>query len=321
MDTSDRLIRVLRTNLTQATKDRQFTEARNLIEELRAMDPLSVETRGLELELLIASAEISDALKLANQLLHTYPDSARIQYLAGRVLYRNRNYRDALQCFTESDRLHNHPRTRRWIGKTLTQSGQFTDAEAILVGLADDLAAVQLDLAWLYERMDQPVRALEHVNTHLQKHPDDEFARQQKLRLTSVLMDPGALAGDVETMLELDESVPPEILPVYIRSLLLTGRADRARDFINRQKSILEPTAAVATGWVCHKLAAYDLAMDLFIAGLHERLNDVKFLSALESAARHCNRCAELIELYEPLAETEKRLYGRIKRLLKTPEG
>ncbi len=317
MDIGNQVVRVLRRNLYQAIQTRHLNEAQALLDQLKQEDPLSLETRGFELDYLIATLQWSDAETMADQLLRLFPQSARIQYLAGRVYYRAKKYSQALQCFNESKNIHRHWRTLRWLGKTQTQLGQLTEAEATLVGVASEHATLNLDLAWLYERMNQPTRALNFIETFLSKHPDDEFANAQRLRLRAQVQEPEMLSEDVEMLLELDEEVPIEMLPAYLQNLLESGQGKLARQFVMKHQEQFSEQTAASLGWICHRLQAYDLATNLFIQGLAKRTNDVKYLSALESAARHCQRIEELIEHYEMKAPNEKRLYGRMKQLQK----
>lgn len=311
------VIKVLRRNLQQAIKARQFDEAEALLMQLKDEDPLSLGTRGLELEYFVVAGQWSDAQILVEQLLRLFPQSARIQYLAGRIYYRIKNYRLALQYFEESNSLHWHWRALRWSGKTQTQLGQFEAAERILLGLVTEHVSINIDLAWLYERRNQVVRALEHIEVYLKKYPEDAFANVQRLRLVACTQEPDALSEDVDTLLELDEEVPAEMLPAYIQNLLESGQGHLVRKFVAEHSEQIDEQAAVALAWICHRLQAYDLAVSLFTKGLPSRLSDVKYLSALESAARHCNRVDELIEQYEVLAPDEKRLYGRVRSLKK----
>ncbi len=285
--------------------------------QLKDEDPLSLGTRGLELEYFVVAGQWSDAQILAEQLLRLFPQSARIQYLAGRIYYRIKNYRLALQYFEESNSLHWHWRALRWSGKTQTQLGQFEAAERILLGLVTEHVSINIDLAWLYERRNQVVRALEHIEVYLKKYPEDAFANVQRLRLVACTQEPDALSEDVDTLLELDEEVPAEMLPAYIQNLLESGQGHLVRKFVAEHSEQIDEQAAVTLAWICHRLQAYDLAVSLFTKGLPSRLSDVKYLSALESAARHCNRVDELIEQYEVLAPDEKRLYGRVRSLKK----
>lgn len=317
MTTGKQVIKVLRRNLMQSLKNHRFDEAKDLLEHLKDEEPLSLETRGLELEFFITSQQWTNARPLANQLSQLFPQSARIHYLAGRVFYQAKDYLEAFRCFSESNVLHTHWRTRRWLGKTQTQRGEFVDAEAILIALQPIYTAINLDLAWLYERMNQPERALKHVETFLLYYPDQDFATQQRLRLRAMTLEPELLSKDVEALLELDEEVPPEMLPTYLQHLLASGQGQSARKFVTTYRQTFDQPTAASLAWICHRLQAYDLAMCLFLDGLPARVRDVKYLSALESAARHCNRVDELIPRYELCANEDKRFYGRIKSLRK----
>ncbi|MCI0653635.1 MAG: tetratricopeptide repeat protein [Methylococcaceae bacterium] len=317
MSVNTNIIRVLRRNLKQSLRNRQLRESQDLINQLKIEDPLSLETRGLELEFLIARENWPDALALAAQLQRLYPESARIHFLSGRLKYRHKQYDAALHFFEESNRLHRHWITQRWLGKTYTQQGKFEHAESLLLSVLDNHIAVNLDLAWLYERSEQPFRALGHVQSYLEKHPDEPFAKQQETRLKAQTVHPETLSSEFELLLELDEEIPLGMLPAYLNYLLESGQTQSARDFLSKYRSRLDHNTGASLAWVCYKLQAFDLAMDLFIQALPDKIRDVKYLSALESAARRCNRVAELIPYYENEAAQEKTLYGRIKRLRK----
>lgn len=317
MTTGNQVIKVLRRNLMQSLRSHRLDEAKDLLDHLKDEEPLSLETRGLELEFLIANKQWKNAQSLADQLSRLFPQSARIHYLAGRVFYQAKNYPEAFRYFSESNALHAHWRTRRWLGKTQTQRGEFIEAEAILIALHPGYMAINLDLAWLYERMNQPERALKHVETFLREYPEQEFATQQRLRLRAMTLEPELLSEDVEALLELDEEVPSEMLPAYLQHLLASGQGQTARKFVTTYRETFDQPTAASLAWICHRLQAYDLAMCLFLDGLPTRIRDVKYLSALESAAHHCNRVEELIPRYEVCANEDKHFYGRIKRLRK----
>ncbi len=321
MSIGSQVVRVLRRNLHQAIYNRRLNEAEALLSQLKQEDPLSLETRGFELDYLIATQQWSDAEIMADKLLRLFPQSARIQYLAGRAYYRVKKYSQALQCLNESKNIHSHWRTLRWLGKTQTQLGLLSEAEATLIAVAAQHIAVDFDLAWLYERMNQPSRALEFIETHLSKHPDDDFAKTQRLRLRTQIQEPEALSEDVDTLLDLDEEVPVEMLPAYLQNLLESGQGKLARQFVLKHQEQFNEKTAASLGWICYQLQAYDLAMNLFIHGLANRTDDVKYLSALESAARHCHRVEELIEQYKSKAPDANRLYGRKTQLEKWMRG
>ncbi|MGH8476932.1 MAG: tetratricopeptide repeat protein [Methylococcales bacterium] len=320
MSINTKIIRVLRRNLKQSLRNRQLYESENLINQLKIEDPVSLETRGLDLEFLIAKEDWPEARKLAQQLQRLYPESARIHFLSGRLHYRHKQYDRAFYFFEESNRLHPHWITQRWIGKTCTQQGKFEHAESWLLAVSDGHSGVNLDLAWLYERSGQPFRALFHVQSYLEKHPHEAFAQQQEIRLKAQTVQPETLSDDIDVLLELDEDPPLAMLPVYLNHLLESGKTQSARDFLKKFRVRLDCNTTASLAWVCYKLKAYDLAMDLFIQALPDHVRDVKYLSALESAARRLNRDAELIPYYEVEAVHEKRLYGRIKRLRKNSE-
>jgi hypothetical protein len=203
------------------------------------------------------------------------------------------------------------------LGKTCTQLGLFEEAEAMLIDLPTAHPQVGLDLAWLYERRDDPQRALQYLNDYLAWRPEDGFAKTHRLRLQATTLSPGALVEEVDGLMELDEPVPLGLLVPYVQRLLETGQSAAAREFIAQQRPHWEAQVAASVAWVCYHLQAYDLALWLFLQGLPTHAQEYKYLSALEKAAVHCQRVDEVIEAYEALAADEKHLYGRIKTLEK----
>ncbi len=311
------VIKVLRSNLKRALRSGQLAETESLLEQLKDEDPLSVETRGLELETLIAARRWLDATKLAAQLSELFPASARIRYLIARVHYHNKDYPRALEQFAESERIHPHWVSRRWLGKTHTQLGHYQEAEASLIDLCAEHPQVRLDLAWLYERRDDPQRALHHLEDYLRFRPDDAFARAQRLRLRANLLSADELLAEVDTLRDLEEAVPSELLPTYVKRLLETGQGAAARQFIEHQHAQWDERTCASIAWECHRLQAYDVALRLFLRGLTAFHRDFKYLSALESAALRCRRVEEVITAYETFAADNKRLYGRGRALQK----
>ncbi len=296
-------------------QDGRTSEAQGLLAQLRDEDPLSPETRGLELELLIALRRWDEAEELATQLLILFPSSARICYLAGRVQYQRKDYPRAQASFAEAHRLHPHWLTRLWLGKACSQGGDYEQAEALLVDCVAAHPRVRLDLAWLYERRGQPRRALEQVDAYLAQSPEDAFAGAQQRRLRASLLAPSELVAEQDALLELGEEIRPEVVPTYVQRLLETGEGAEARRFVARQETTWTPRIAAAVAWVCHGLQAYDLAVRLFLRALPEHTGSFKLLSALESAARHAGRVDDVAAAYEHLAPTHKTLYGRLRAL------
>jgi tetratricopeptide (TPR) repeat protein len=309
------LIRVLRRNLKRSLGQRQIGAAEALLAQLEAEDPLSVETRGSRLEVLMATQRWPEAQVLAEQLLQLFPSSARIHYLAARLFYFQKHYALALQHFTEADRLHPHWSLTRWRGKTQTQRGDYEAAEALLVGLVREHPEVGRDLAWLYERRGEPERALFCLEEYLAVRPGDSSAQAQRLRLRATAAAPEDLLQEVEELHELGEEIAPEMLPTYIQRLLETGRAADARRVVDERLAQWAPETAARVAWVCHRLQAYDLSLRLFLAGLPSHHRDYKYLSALESAARHCRRSDEVARAYRALAAHNPALHGRIRTL------
>lgn len=315
METRERVITVLRRNLRQAIRRRDLEQAANLLQRLKSEEPLSVECRGLELEYLLAGDNREEARLLAEQLLRLHPGSARIHYLAGRMEYRERRYRQALARFTESDRLFPHWRARLWCGKSLTQLGDYAAAEGVLLELYADHPRVGRELAWLYERMENGERALRYLQPYLDRYPDDAGAQAQLQRLRSQELAPEELLAEVEMLLDLGEEIPQQMAAAYLQRLLERGEGETARRFVAERLAEMGPETAAVLAWSCYRLQAYDLALQLFLAGLPAQTGNYKYLQSLEAAAARCDRLGELIAAYEQHAPEQKQLYGRIKRL------
>ncbi len=302
---------VLRRKLGAALRRGAWQEAESVLERLKQTDPLSLETRGLELELLVKAGKLTEAEAVARQLTELFPGSGRTHYLAGQLHYRRKAYARAEQHFRESERIHPHPAVRRYLGKTLTQLGRLDEAEGILARLADEGREVWMDLAWLHERQHDYPRALRMVERRLATHPDDPFAQRHRRRLRAKFVSPAELVEEVETLQAFGEDIPEDLLPEFIGNLLRSGQKQKARDVLERLDPPPPPRFAAALGWVCHQLQAYDLALGLFLRALPNHAGNPKFLSALERAADRCNRLDELIALYELHAPDAKHLYGR----------
>jgi tetratricopeptide (TPR) repeat protein len=315
MSMHKRLLQVLRRNFRQALNRRQLAQAAEVLERLREEDPLSVETRGMALEYMLWAGRREEGAALLSQLLRSFPDSARIHYLAGRLSYQEKDYRAALRHFTESLRIHPSWRTRRWLGKTHSQLGQLNEAEALLVELAPRFPAVYVDLAWVYERMDDVGRALACLEAYVDDHPKDAFAKAQRLRLRARASSPEDLVEEVENLRALGDDIPSELATTYVQRLLETGQGTEARRFIDESSDRLDRRAATLLAWVCYHLQAYDMALQLFSIALPAHLRDYKYLCAFESAAVQCHRIGEVIEHYAEHVEEEKTLHGWIKNL------
>ncbi|MBI4584797.1 MAG: tetratricopeptide repeat protein [Planctomycetes bacterium] len=304
---------VLRRNFLQALGKRDLDGAKAILERLKTEEPLALETRGLELEYLIRSDSLAEAKGLAGQLLELHPGSARVQYLAGLLAYRQKDYAAAERHLRESHRLFPHSKNYRLLGKTLTQQRKFEEAEGILQSLAPGNPWCQLDLAWLYERKEDWARALSCIEAFLKVEPDDKFAKSQLLRLKARLLEPEELLEEVSSLTGLGEEVPEDLLPQYVEALLKRGESTAVRDFIQKRQAGWSARAARSVGWICYRLQAYDLAMDLFLKIFRENRGDAKFLSALEAAAKRCGRLAELLPVYGAQVQDDKRFYSRIR--------
>jgi tetratricopeptide (TPR) repeat protein len=309
--------RALQVNLRRALRQRDLTEAEQILARLRREDPLSATTRGGELELLLYAGRLEEAAALASALVDQFPASARILYLAGRVAHQRKQHAQAEAWLTESLALHPHHESERWLCKTLVDAGRLDEAEPRLVELTGRRPGYLLDLAWLHERREQLGRALEVVERYLEHFPGSRFALEQQKRLRSQSMEPEEVIEEARALELLDEPIPDALTPRYLESLLQTGRSADARRFVQQHRDRLAPALAGRMGWTCYRLQAYDLAVDLFIRHLPTRPNDPKLLRSLETAAARAGRLDQLIEAYEALAPDEPRFHGRIKRVRK----
>jgi tetratricopeptide (TPR) repeat protein len=306
---------VLRRSARRAIADDRLDEADGIVRRLKELEPMAVETRALELELLVRGGRHDDAENLAAQLVERFPDSPRVLYLAGRVAYLRKEYPSAERRLLESDRLDSHPWTRRLLGKTLTQMGRLDEAEAILLELAPAEPACLKDLAWLHERRGDPARAAERLEAYLATRPDDAAARAHLRRVRAASLDPGDMLREVEGMLELGETVPENLWPAYCEAALRLARRDPVAAVVRERLPALEIGVATGIAWVCYRMQAYDLAFEAFRTQFERGARDFKLLNAFEAAARRAGRLEKIAALYAEHAPAEPRLYGRIKRL------
>ncbi len=312
---SHALNKVLQRNCLASLRKHDFERASSLLAELRDEDPLSVETRGLELEYMICRKNYDEARPLADQLVHLFPGSARIHYLAGRLAYAQRRYSDAASLFRESQRIYPHWFTQLFLAKSLTQKGDFDEAEAFLNQLVGDHPTARRDLSWLHERQGNYRRACQEMDEVVQAFPDDEFARKSQQRLRGLCLAPEEIVHELESLRELGETVDENLLPQFVDGLLRTGQGDEARQLVRDSLHDLATPTVLRIAWLCYRLQAFDLSFELFCRALDQRSRDVKMLTALETSARHCNRLAELATRYRELAEQEPHLYGRWRKI------
>jgi hypothetical protein len=119
------IVETLRRNLRQALSKGRLHDADEILERLKNEEPISRETRGFELEYFILENRFVEADDLAQQLCVLFPDSGRILYLAGKLSYRLKRYEEGASRLRESNRIYPHWSTQHWLGKTLTQTGQY----------------------------------------------------------------------------------------------------------------------------------------------------------------------------------------------------
>ena len=314
---SKALVTTLLRNMKQALSQGRLAEAADILDRLKREDPLSRETRGYELEYYLASERLSEAESLGKQLCRTFPDSARVWFLAGKLAYKQKRYADAETCFRESQRIYQSNQTQLWLGKTLTQTGEWNEAESLLTSVRDRFDHALLDLGWLYERRGDLEAAVGAYDAYLAIHPDHEFASRQRVRIKARSLEPEALIEEVERLVEFGEQIPDSLFGDYIEKLLDTGQGARARQEVKSHLTDLDPRVGINVAWVCYRKQAYDLACDLFMAFLESNLTNFKYLNSLEAAAAKCSRLTELIEAYKRLAGSSPKLHGRLKTLFK----
>src|SRR6266571_5042647 len=292
------IVAALRENMWRALSEGRLEDAEEILSRLKQEDPLSQETRGFELEFYLNSNRIAEANALARQLCRLFPQSGRIFFLAGKVAYRLKDYKEAESHFRESHRIYPNWRTQYWLGKTLTQSGRLGEAESLLLSVRERTTNAVLELAWLHERRNDLQAALKAYDEFLAIHPDHSFAAEQRLRLKASLLEPESLIDEVDTLAELGEEVPLTLFPEYVRKLFETGRTIEAREQTIAKMGTLDAKTGSRMAWICYRAKAYDLACTLFLAHLRPNLSYYKYLNALESAAARCGRMDQLLVAY-----------------------
>ncbi len=315
------IIQALRENMRRALSEGRLTDAEEILARLKQEEPLSQETRGFELELLLNSNRLVEATTLSRQLCRLFPQSARIAFLAGKVAYRLKNYKEAENRFRESHRLYPHWRNQYWLGKTLTQAGSLEEAESLLLEARERTPNAILELAWLHERRNDLQEALKAYDDFLATHPNHSFALGQRLRIKARLLEPESLIDELGTLADLGEEVPSPVFPEYLERLFDTGLTVEARKQIAGRIERLDAKTGSRVAWVCYRAKAYDLACTLFLAHLRTNLSYYKYLNALESAAAKCGRVGELLEAYRSYAAEAPALHGRLKSLARRSKG
>jgi tetratricopeptide (TPR) repeat protein len=309
------LLDVLHRNFAQALRAREFLAAEEVLGRIEAEDPRSVRTIACRLELLVKAERQVEARALLASALAEHPGSARIEFFAGRIEYSAGHYAEASERFRESDRLHAHPHTRRWLAKALREEGRLEQAEVMFRSLATEDPSCLMELALVYERQSDRARALEAVERHLARYPKDQFAIDQRERWRSETVSPEALVADLDQLERYGEPVPEHLVAGYVGALLRTAQGARARALVDRLKSTFSARTTVDVAFTAHRLQAFDLSFELFVSALPSRRADPKFLGALERAARLTGRIEQVLDIYRAQAGETKQLYGRIKKL------
>ena len=312
---TDRLFNTLVHAAKQALQHRDLEEAERLVGKLLASYPTQAASHGLELERLLASGQMDEAGKLAEHLVARFPSSAGILFQAGMAASRQKKHDRALAHFEESEKLYSSRKTRRWIGKTLTNLGRFDDAESLLINLHAEDPYCGIDLAWLYERKGDATRAMTYVEKHLDRYPNDRRALSQRIRLRGDEIDTDDLLEQMDALEALGEPIPEELISKYVSALVADGQSDHARQFARDQANRMSQQTLVSLAWACHRLQMHDIAFELFVLVLENRLDDFKLLNTLEFSAKRAGRVEELAAVYETLGPKQPKLYGRAKRL------
>ncbi|MBF0104184.1 MAG: tetratricopeptide repeat protein [Deltaproteobacteria bacterium] len=308
-------VHTLRYNLSQALKHKNLEEAATALSHLKQIDPLSVETRGMELEFLVKKKDYKSGATLALQLTKLFPDSGRVLLLAGHVYYGLKDYKKAATYFTEASRVNPHRVSEYWRAKALTQMGAFAEAGPILELLVRQYPPARMDLGWLYERQKKWQLALDQYGMFLEAYPDHEFALKKVVEMKARMLDSKDLIEEMEDLAELGDETPPHLIPPLIEKLLKTADVEGAREVIKKNLEPLRSKFGVDAGWTCYRFKAFDLAFELFALNIQTNLDNFKFLNTIEMCARKCNRVAGLKTIYEALAAGHKPLYGRLRRL------
>jgi tetratricopeptide (TPR) repeat protein len=308
-------IEALRANMRRALRERSKRDVEEILAQLKREDPLSAETRGFEVELYLLAGRLGDAHALAEQLCRLFPLSARIAYLAGLTAYRIRRYDEAEAHLRESNRIHPHWWTQRWLGKTLTQLGQFDEAEALLLSVRERTPGAWLDLAWLCERRGDLEEALVACDRYLALRPGDAYATDQRVRLKASLLEPESIIEEANALEALGEDMSDALFPEYVKGLFATGKTREARSRVLARIGRLDAKTGSKLAWICYHARAFDLACTLFLAYLPDNLGYYKYLNSLEAAAKRCGRVPQVLEKYAELSATAPSLHGRAKVL------
>jgi len=306
----------LKNNFYKMLRENRLDQAEEIIHAIQKHDPLSAQTKGMELELLVKAERWAEASRLCEQLMKLYPDSSRIMFLAGKLAYRLKDYPTSAEHFRESHRLYAHWRSQYWLGKALTQKGDFEEALLMLEAVKDRAAYVLPDLAWLFERMGEIQQAVSVLEQYLSDH-EDSRAQTQLTRLRAKQMSPDQLGEEFATMMEFEDAVPDTLVTEFLANLLKTGQVVEARRYLD-QHPTHPPNISMQIAWQCYHYQQYDVALDRFLPGLERNIRNPKYLNALEYAARMCHRADMLNEHYSKLAPRYPQLYGRAKRLARS---
>lgn len=177
------LYQTLAQRTRKALNQGRLDEAQTLVHKLKEQEPVTLETRGLELELALKRENLRDAGILATQLVQLFPSSSRIQFLTGQLEFQRQRYGKAERHFRQSHHIHPSPRTLLWLGKCLALAGKSAEALAILEPLYREAGRGGLELAWVYENLGRYHEARICYERLLAQNPDHEAAQQRLAHL------------------------------------------------------------------------------------------------------------------------------------------
>ncbi|MCB1053680.1 MAG: tetratricopeptide repeat protein [Acidobacteria bacterium] len=294
-----------------------FSEAQDLLQNLKTQTPSDPALLGFEIEIQMARGDLKQAMDLAKKATHLHAESPHLLLICGKAAYRNRDYKQAQTWLESSFALYPNWQNQYWLGRTLTQLGQFDLALDYLTSVLVKAPFAAIDLAWLYQRMKKPEKALAVLESFLNQQPDDERALKMKLALESQLASPEELEQEVEALAAWGEKVPVEWLISRMENLVSARDRKAVLELLDQHQEALSKEAT-QLGWIFYHGDLLDLALDQFLKQDHPRLTYHPLLGAMERCARACDRVDQLVAWYKLFLKTFPNIHGRIKNLTKT---
>lgn len=127
----------------------------------------------------------------------------------------------------------------------MTQLGRLDEAEPVLSDVVEEYPFTAPSLAWLYERRGDLEEAIRILEEHCSARPEDRFAAGQLERLRARSLDLQRLQEELETLLDLGEEIPLELLAGHVEGLLKTGQGPRVRELVASVRSTLDRRTAL----------------------------------------------------------------------------